>query len=135
MPRPKGSFKTPSLTLHKPSGRARVCIDGKDQYCGVYGTLEAQQKYERLIAERVLRGKQTATAEPAAVTSSGPTVSQVIAALLAARPGLLPQTRRHPDERGRHAPSSATAAAAHLRCNAGSRVRAAGAEGAARRDA
>lgn len=80
MPRPKGSFKTPSLTLHKPSGRARVCIDGHDRYCGVYGTPEAQQKYERLIAEWVLRSKQPAADEATASAAPSPTVSQIIAA-------------------------------------------------------
>jgi hypothetical protein len=44
MPRPKGSIKNPSLTKHKASGKSVVRIDGKDHYCGVFGTPEAQQK-------------------------------------------------------------------------------------------
>jgi integrase len=48
MSRPRS---TPALTHHKASGQAVVRIDGRDRYCGPWGTPQANQKYHRLIAE------------------------------------------------------------------------------------
>jgi integrase len=79
MPRPRGSFKTPSLVLHKASGKAVVRIDGKDHYCGDYGTAEAKQVYDRVIAEWILRGRQPVPG-PTDVQPASSTVSQLIAA-------------------------------------------------------
>ncbi|MFV0444201.1 MAG: hypothetical protein ACK5Q5_11585 [Planctomycetaceae bacterium] len=42
MPR---SQKPPSLTLHKPSGQARVRYQGKDLYFGAYGSPESFEAY------------------------------------------------------------------------------------------
>ena len=44
----------PSYRLHKPSGQARVILDGEHIYLGVYGSSESQEKYARLIAERAV---------------------------------------------------------------------------------
>lgn len=41
----------PSLTLHKPTGQGRVRIDGRDFYCGPFGSQECQQRYAELIRE------------------------------------------------------------------------------------
>ncbi len=41
----------PSYLLHKPTGQARVRIDGKDHYLGEYGSPDSRQKYDDLIAE------------------------------------------------------------------------------------
>jgi integrase len=49
MPRKK---RVPSYRLHKPSGQARVILDGQHVYLGPYGSPESQEKYARLIAER-----------------------------------------------------------------------------------
>src|SRR5687768_479679 len=49
MPRPQNTI--PSLTHHKPSGKARVRIQGKDFYLGPWGSSEAQQKYGQLLAD------------------------------------------------------------------------------------
>ena len=43
--------KPPKCALHKPSGRARVRIDGTDIYLGKYGSDESHRKYARVIAE------------------------------------------------------------------------------------
>ena len=51
MSRAKNQRRIPSLTLHKPTGRARVRIDGKDHYLGEYGSYEAQRAYDRLISK------------------------------------------------------------------------------------
>jgi integrase len=41
----------PSYLFHKPSGQARVRINGKDMYLGPYNSPESWQKYHRLLAE------------------------------------------------------------------------------------
>src|SRR5688572_17260582 len=92
MPRPKGSIKAPSLTKHKASGKAVVRIDGVDHYCGAFGSVAARQKYDRLIAEWILRGRQpipeATEGAPATLT-----VSQLIAAYWEHAQGYY----RHPD--------------------------------------
>ena len=54
MPRP---ISIPKLTLHKASGKAVVRLSGVDVYCGVFGTPEAKEKYDREIAEWLARGR------------------------------------------------------------------------------
>ena len=49
--------KIPKLCLHKASGRAVVCIDGKDHYCGKFNSPEAWELYTRLISEWMHRKK------------------------------------------------------------------------------
>jgi hypothetical protein len=56
-----------------------VRIDGKDENCGDFGTPEAQQKYDRLIAEWILRGRQPAP-EPTRGAGRGPKIEQILAA-------------------------------------------------------
>jgi hypothetical protein len=36
--------------LHKPTGQARVVLDGRTYYLGKYGTDESRQRYQQLIA-------------------------------------------------------------------------------------
>jgi len=45
---PKG---VPSYGHHKPSGQARVILNGKHIYLGPYGSPESREAYARLIAE------------------------------------------------------------------------------------
>lgn len=47
----KSRQKPPAYTLHKPSGQARVRIDGKDHYLGPYSSPESRRKYARILAE------------------------------------------------------------------------------------
>ena len=37
------THREPGITLHKPSGRARVRLNGQDVYLGVYGSPEASR--------------------------------------------------------------------------------------------
>jgi hypothetical protein len=41
----------PALVHHKASGRARVRLNGRDTYCGPWGSPESEETYRRLIAE------------------------------------------------------------------------------------
>lgn len=50
MARPKN--ERPAYLLHKPSGKARVRIDGKDYYLGEHGSPESWQAYYQLLADR-----------------------------------------------------------------------------------
>jgi len=55
---PPRKRRIPSLCRHKATGQAVVRLNGRDIYCGVYGTAEAQEKYDRVIAEWLLTGQQ-----------------------------------------------------------------------------
>jgi hypothetical protein len=48
---PKLSNRLPQARLHKPSGQARIRIDGRDIYLDKFGSVEAKECYDRLIAE------------------------------------------------------------------------------------
>ena len=48
---PRRTSHVPSYRLHKPSGQARVIINGRHVYLGPYGSEESREKYVRLIAE------------------------------------------------------------------------------------
>ncbi|HQZ63799.1 MAG TPA: hypothetical protein PLY87_01930 [Planctomycetaceae bacterium] len=41
----------PSYLLHKPTGQARVRINGRDHYLGPYGSEESRILYGQLIAK------------------------------------------------------------------------------------
>jgi integrase len=49
MPRRNGHV--PAYRLHKPSGQARVIVNGEHIYLGKYGSAESREKYARVIAE------------------------------------------------------------------------------------
>lgn len=76
MPRKK-SAHAPSMRLHKPSGQAVVTIDGKDFYLGRYDAPDSKRKYDRMIAEWYLRGRQGPQA-----AAPGSTIAQLIAGYL-----------------------------------------------------
>jgi integrase len=43
--------RTPKYALHKPSGQARVRIDGKNHYLGIHNSPESQDRYENLVSK------------------------------------------------------------------------------------
>ena len=47
----------PKLTHHKASGKAVVRLSGVDVYCGLFGTSEAENAYDRAISEWLARGR------------------------------------------------------------------------------
>jgi integrase len=53
---PRHSGRVPAYGLHKPTGQARVVLDGsKHVYLGPHGSPESYEKYARLIAELAAR--------------------------------------------------------------------------------
>jgi integrase len=68
--RPKGSL--PTLQHHKPTGRARVTINGRDHWLGKWGSPESRLAYDRMIAEylatRRVRDTEAPPPEPTVVT-------------------------------------------------------------------
>jgi integrase len=50
--------RIPELTHHKPTGRARVRLNGQDHYCGAWGSTEARRKYDWLIRRWLAAGRQ-----------------------------------------------------------------------------
>lgn len=73
MARPKN--KVPKYSHHKPSGQARVRINGKDHYLGRWNSPEVKQAYARLIAESEVAGPVQAARRAANGVSS--TVSDI----------------------------------------------------------
>ncbi len=41
----------PSYLLHKPTGQARVRVDGRDYYLGPYGSEESRIKFGEIVAK------------------------------------------------------------------------------------
>jgi hypothetical protein len=62
MPR---SARVPSYCLHKPSGQARVILDGRHVYLGPHGSPQSRESYARLIAERFLVTHPIRSSRPA----------------------------------------------------------------------
>ena len=56
------STRPPKYCLHKPSGQARVRIDGKDIYLGEFNSQKSQERYNEIIA-RFLTGKLNVDSE------------------------------------------------------------------------
>lgn len=56
--------KVPGYLKHKPTGQARVRINGRDHYLGRYGSKESKERYDRLIAEYKASGGSAAFGKP-----------------------------------------------------------------------
>lgn len=72
----------PSYRLHKSTGQARVIIDGNHVYLGKYNTQESRERYDRLIAEWLSRGRtqQAPITNGNGAGGTGPTINQLILA-------------------------------------------------------
>jgi integrase len=89
---PSPPRRVPKYRRHKPTGQAVVTLSGKDHYLGTFGTAQSQERYARLVAEWLQRGRQTRPTNSGAA-SGGLTVNEVILAYL-----------RHTDEYYRDSP-------------------------------
>jgi|SRR5687768_3854769 len=54
--------RIPRYRLHKPSGQAVVTLDDRTYYLGKHGSTESHQRYDRYIAEWLVKGRQIASA-------------------------------------------------------------------------
>lgn len=72
MPRRK---RIPSYWLHKPTGQARVRINGRDHYLGKFGSAESRAAYARLIAEHYGDAAEARSVTPSSVDDPYPHVS------------------------------------------------------------
>jgi site-specific recombinase XerD len=73
--------RAPSYRLHKPSGQARVIIDGKHVYLGRFNSPESHEKYHRLVAEWLAAGKKPDAGDghgDGIIVRPTPTVDQLI---------------------------------------------------------
>ena len=69
--------RIPKLGRHS-SGQARVTLNGKVHYCGVWETAEAHARYAELIREWQERGEQPAERAPNPVSSILPSAVELI---------------------------------------------------------
>lgn len=70
--------RIPKYSLHKPSGRARVIVDGRHIWLGKYGSDESIERYNRMVAE-LATAPAGLTAAAAPATLEPITVSEVAA--------------------------------------------------------
>jgi len=52
------STRIPKLCHHRASGRAVVRLNGKDIYCGKWGTKSARAEYDRMVAQWIAAGRE-----------------------------------------------------------------------------
>lgn len=71
MPKRSSPSPIPESKCHKPSGQARVRLNGRDHYLGTYGSRASQERYDRLIAEWLASGRQPLPAGPVPAAGSG----------------------------------------------------------------
>lgn len=78
MPRTKA---IPAYCLHKPSGQARVRIDGKDHYLGPHGSEASKREYEQIV-RRPITARAAAEVRARVEIATDLTVSERIAGYL-----------------------------------------------------
>ena len=52
---PSSAPRVPAYGLHRPTGQARVILNGRHVYLGRYGSPDSWEKYHRLVAEQFAR--------------------------------------------------------------------------------
>jgi hypothetical protein len=57
---PKLTTSVPKYRLHRASGQSIVSIGGQDHYLGLHNSSASKEKYNRLVQEWLLRGRQPA---------------------------------------------------------------------------
>jgi integrase len=60
---PRLTDRTPAYSLHRRSGKARVCIDGRQIFLGPYGTPESRAEYDRIVGEWLANGRRLPVGE------------------------------------------------------------------------
>lgn len=55
---PKLNGRLPSYRFHKPTGQGVVTLDGRDFYCGQFGTESSKSRYDTLIAKWLAAGRK-----------------------------------------------------------------------------
>lgn len=75
---PKPTVRVPSLVHHKPSGRARVRIAGRDIWLGKWGAPEADERYRRVVAEYLSTGATPSPSRPAGTSDPGVSIAELI---------------------------------------------------------
>lgn len=75
MPRPRNAV--PQYLLHKPSGKARCRIDGRDYYLGEFGSEESRQAYAELIRKH-FSGTLSAGFCPAPADACGVSIAELV---------------------------------------------------------
>ncbi len=79
--------RKPAYLLHQATGQARVRIDRKDHYLGVFGSQESRDRYDDLIAEWLgLRKGKTYAREPKPVR---PVAAEVVDATVTHLPAVV----------------------------------------------
>lgn len=78
----KRGISVPKLGRHARTGQGRVRIDGRDYYCGIYGTDDCNTRYRALIAEYMAKG---AVSEPARGARRGKSLEGPTVAMIAER--------------------------------------------------
>lgn len=77
-------MRIPKLTLHKPTGQARVIIRGRHVYCGLWGSPEAERKYlaelQRIVVAEPAPLPPVAESVQAAPPQSAPRSVETLAA-------------------------------------------------------
>src|SRR5437016_8642277 len=58
----------PSYRLHRQSGQAVVTLNGRDHCLGKYDTPESREKYDRVIAGWLARGRRLADSREDGIT-------------------------------------------------------------------
>lgn len=79
MPRPKSVI--PAYTLHKPTGQARVRIDGRDFYLGSFGSDESRRRFGELVSKHA-NGLAVDPIAPAGDDDPGPSVAVLVLTFL-----------------------------------------------------
>ena len=68
---------TPTLRLHRQSGKAIVTLSGKDHLLGAFGSIDASVKYHELVSRWIAGGRKPLDLLPVATAHTTPTCASV----------------------------------------------------------